>query len=398
VGPDERAQLETDVTKYAENGFRTIAVAAGTKRKRTLAGLIPLMDPPRDDSKVVVAAIRNEGVGVKMLTGDNHAIARYIGRQLEIGKRVLPIATLRRLFGSGYTKDAYAEIAETTIFSEVVPADKYHIVDTLQKHGHLVAMTGDGVNDAPALKKADVGIAVQGATAAAQKAADLVLLDSSLSVIQHAITHARATFSRMQSYAQFRISETIRIVFFVALSVLVYDYSPISASMIVLLALLNDIPVLAISYDNVAKQTKPVRWQMKEMLIVASVLGLLGVASSFLLLYLLNLNGMETAVIQAIIFLKLDVAGHSTLYLTRTGRQHFWHRPFPALAFFIPAFSSRLIGTAIVYFGIFMPSLSLGTIGLVWLYATVWFMLNDVIKVWTYRLIDRSSLHTPFEK
>ncbi len=378
-----------EVEKLAEQGFRTIALAVKLDGDDfyQVVGLVPLMDPPRDDAKEVIEDIRNAGIEVRMVTGDNHAIATFIARQLNIGKRVLSLGSLRDLF-QGREEDACSVLLDNDVFSEVVPADKYHIVESFQSCDHIVAMTGDGVNDAPALKKADVGIAVAGATAAAREASDLVLLDSGLSVIKAAIMHARATFARMQSYATFRISETIRIVLFVAMAVVVYDYSPVSSAMIILLALLNDIPVLAIAYDNVAVSDKPVRWRMKEMLIVASVLGFTGVISSFLLFYYLNITGVPIAVIQTIIFVKLDVAGHSTLYLTRTGRGHFWQKPFPALKFFLPAFSSRLFGTLIALFGILMPSISLGMVALIWLYATVWFFINDAVKVLAYKMID----------
>jgi len=156
-----------------------------------------------------------------------------------------------------------------------------------------------------------------------------------------------------------------------------------------MLALLNDIPVLAIAYDNVPLSERPVRWHLRETLVVATVLGVTGLVSSFALLYYLDISGWEVALIQTIFFVKLDVAGHSTLYVTRTGRRHFWKRPFPALKFFIPAFSSRVIGSAIGYFGIFMPAISLSTLALIWLYATVWFLINDQVKVLTYKVLDR---------
>jgi H+-transporting ATPase len=141
-------------------------------------------------------------------------------------------------------------IEEVDIYAEVVPEDKYRIVDTLQKGGHIVGMTGDGVNDAPALKKADCGFAVSNATDAARSAADIILTAPGLSVINEAIKQARITFARMRSYATFRIAETIRIILFMTLSIIVFNFYPITALMIILLALLNDIPILAIAYDN----------------------------------------------------------------------------------------------------------------------------------------------------
>lgn len=376
------------VDAFATDGFRTLSVAIQENNgEYAPIGIIPLIDPPRDDSKEVIAAIKEHGINIKMLTGDNHAIATYTGRLLNIGKNILPISKLRALFAKN-DESTYQGIKNADVCSEVVPADKYYIVETLQSHGHIVAMTGDGVNDAPALKKANVGIAVHGATTAAQKAADLVLLQPSLATIKTAIELSRATFAHMEAYALFRISETVRIVIFITLALIFFESSPITAAMIVILALLNDIPVLAISYDNVPELKKPIRWQMKEMLIVATVLGFLGVVSSFGLYYFLHVQGVAIAVLQTLIFIKLDVAGHSTLYLTRVGRKHFWERPFPSLTFFLPAFGSRIIGTLIAYLGIFMTPISLSAIAFVWIYATVWFVFNDFVKVATYRIID----------
>ncbi|MCA9363180.1 plasma-membrane proton-efflux P-type ATPase [Candidatus Kaiserbacteria bacterium] len=384
----DSAQLMADTEALAVDGFRSLAVAIKWPRGNYPVGLIPLMDPPRDDSREVIKELKKRGVVVKMLTGDNTAIARYIGKLLNIGQVVVSRSELEKVDETPDDKDNKNLIQTTDIFAEVVPADKFNIVSSFQSDGQIVAMTGDGVNDAPALKKADVGIAVSGSTPAARSASDLVLLDNGLSVIKEAIDLARQTFARMQSYATFRISETIRIVFFIALTVLIFDFSPLTAGMVIMLALLNDIPVLAIAYDNVRLSDKPVRWHINETLIVASVLGVTGLISSFALLYYLDVSGWEIAIIQTIFFVKLDVAGHSTLYLTRAGRGHFWERPFPSLKFFLPAFSSRLIGSVIAYFGILMPAISLSTIALVWVYATVWFLINDQIKVLTYKVID----------
>lgn len=387
---EDKEQLEADIKALAVDGFRSLAVAIEWPRGNYPVGLIPLVDPPREDSKDVVAALKERGVVVKMLTGDNTAIARYIGKLLNIGTTVANHNHLTKVQHLA-TKAGKKLVHQTDVFAEVVPEDKFNIVESFQTEGHIVAMTGDGVNDAPALKKADVGIAVSGATDAARSASDLVLLSNGLSVIQDAIDLARQTFARMQSYATFRISETIRIVFFISLSVLMFDFSPLTAGMIIMLALLNDIPVLAIAYDNVPLSNKPVRWKLRETLVVATVLGITGLISSFSLLYYLDVSGWEVALIQTIFFVKLDVAGHSTLYTTRTGRRHFWERPYPALKFFIPAFSSRAIGSTIAYFGIFMPAISLSTIVLIWLYGTIWFLINDQIKVFTYKVLDGFS-------
>ncbi len=183
-------------------------------------------------------------------------------------------------------------------FAQVLPEDKFFIIDKLQKADHIVAMTGDGVNDAPALKKADAGIAVSGATDAARAAADIVLLLPGLSVIINAISEARTVFERMKSYAIFRIAETTRVIVFMSLSILIFNFYPVTAVMIIILALLNDIPIMMIAYDNARPQAKPVRWDMREVMTISSVLGIAGVLASFLLYYGLEQFGYSQALIQ----------------------------------------------------------------------------------------------------
>lgn len=381
--------LSEDVEGFAKNGFRSLLVAIKNKDDFLPVGIIPLIDPPRDDSKSTILEIKQRGVNVKMLTGDNSAIAEFMSKALGIGVNIVNSSVLRRIRKTESRDDDMDVVVKTNVFAEVVPEDKYYIIDTLQKQGHIVAMTGDGVNDAPALKKADIGIAVSGASPAARSAADIILLGSGLSIIKDAIDYARMTFERMQSYATFRIAETIRIVFFIALSVLIFDYSPLSAVMIILLALLNDIPVMSIAYDNAPVSEKPIRWHLRETLFISTILGITGLVSSFALFYWLNFNNFSIGVIQTLLFLKLDVSGHSTLYLTRTGRKHFWEKPFPSLKFFIPAFSSRIIGTIIAAFGILMEPISWKAVGYIWVYSTVWFLFNDQVKVISYKLLDR---------
>lgn len=382
--------LAVDVDQYAKEGFRTIVVAQKMGPQHVVpVGILPLMDPLRDDSVKSLQHIQERGISIKMLTGDNTAIATHIAKELGIGHSIISSSELRSVHAEQSRDTYHTVMTDADVFTEVVPKDKFDIVESLQQSGHIVAMTGDGVNDAPALKKADIGIAVSGATQAAQSAADIVLLDEGLSIIKDAINQARQTFARMQAYATFRISETVRIVCFIVLSILVFGYTPLTAIMIVLLALLNDLPVMAIAYDNAPVSHKPIRWHMRETIIVATVLGLTGLISSFGLFYYLNMQGFSMAVIQTILFVKLDVAGHSTLYLTRTGKKHFWEKPFPSPTFFIPAFSSRLIGTIVALVGIFVQAISWQIVVLIWIYATVWFLINDQIKVWTYKLIDR---------
>ncbi|MCF6282910.1 MAG: plasma-membrane proton-efflux P-type ATPase [Candidatus Polarisedimenticolaceae bacterium] len=436
--------LAVTVDLLASKGYRTLAV--GRKQGDApleLIGLIPLYDPPRDDSKAVIAEMINYGVQVKMVTGDNLAIAKEVGRLLDLEQEsirsqqlsgsgsqemlaltsALAAAIYQRLNGEASQREAqrFADdvmetmqatydtrlldrefihthesaivemITDVDIFAEVVPEDKYRIVDTLQKSGHIIGMTGDGVNDAPALKKADCGIAVSGATDAARAAADIILTAPGLGVINEAIKQARITFERMKSYATFRIAETIRIILFMTLSIVVFDFYPITALMIILLALLNDIPILAIAYDNTKVDRKPVRWKMQELLTIASVLGVVGVISSFLLFFILQERGIPEDVIRTLLFLKLLVAGHSTLYITRA-EGWFWQHPWPSPLLFGATFGTEVLGTLIAVYGLFITPISWEYALWIWGYALVWFVINDAIKMGTYKMLRSKGL------
>ena len=282
-------------------------------------------------------------------------------------------------------------IEEAGGFAQVFPEDKYVIVEHLQKHDHIVAMTGDGVNDAPALKKADCGIAVSGATDAARAAADVVLLEPGLSVIIHAFQEAREIFGRMRSYAVFRIAETIRVILFMTLAITIFNFYPVTAIMIIILALLNDIPIMAIAYDNTKVEPYPVRWNMHEVLTISTVLGITGVTSSFLLFFILQQFDVPHPMIQAIMFLKLSVAGHSTIYVTRAHDLHFWHRPYPAMALLVPALGTQFVATVIAAEGWFMEAIGWEYALYIWLYSLAWFVFNDYAKVIVYRMLHQSK-------
>jgi H+-transporting ATPase len=285
--------------------------------------------------------------------------------------------------------------AESTVesadgFAEVFPEHKYRIVDLLQKKGHIVCMTGDGVNDAPALKKADAGIAVAGATDAAKSAADVVLTSPGLSVIIDAVKESRKIFQRMTNYVIYRIAETIRVLTFVTLSIIIFQFYPVTALMIVLLALLNDMPIITIAYDNVRYSPKPERWNMRTLLSISTFLGGIGVASSFGLLYIgFVVLHLSPAVIQSFILLKLAVAGHLTLFVART-KGPFWSiRPGKSL--FVAVVLTKIVATIITVYGILLPAIGWNLALLVWGYALVWFLAQDFLKVQFYKVLGRSA-------
>jgi H+-transporting ATPase len=272
-------------------------------------------------------------------------------------------------------------------FAQVFPEHKYHIVDVLQTRGHIVGMTGDGVNDAPALKKADAGIAVSGATDAARSAADIVLLTPGLSVIIDAVKESRKIFQRMNSYAIYRIAETIRVLLFMTLSILVFNFYPVTAVMIVLLALLNDGAILSIAYDRVRYSKTPEAWNMPVVLGVATSLGIVGVLASFGMFYLgERVLNLDRQTIQSLMYLKLSVAGHLTIFLTRT-RGPFWSfRPAPILLGAV--FGTQLLATLVAVYGVFMPPIGWERALLVWGYALAWFLVSDRVKLLAYRIFE----------
>jgi H+-transporting ATPase len=287
--------------------------------------------------------------------------------------------------------DETAEVAESIEkadgFAQVFPEHKFHIVDVLQKRGHIVGMTGDGVNDAPALKKADCGIAVSGATDAARAAAAIVLLTPGLSVIIDAIKESRRIFQRMNSYAIYRIAETLRVLFFMTLAILIFNFYPLTAVMIVMLALLNDGAILSIAYDNVHYKDKPEAWNMRMVLGIATVLGVIGVISAFGLFYLgERVFHLDRAHIQTLMYLKLSVAGHLTIFLTRT-RGPFWSIR-PARVLWAAVLGTQIAATLIAVYGLFMTPLGWGWALFVWGYALVWFLVNDRVKLLAYRIFD----------
>jgi H+-transporting ATPase len=285
------------------------------------------------------------------------------------------------------TDQVAEEIEKADGFAQVFPEHKFHIVDVLQKRGHLVGMTGDGVNDAPALKKADCGIAVSGATDAARAAAAIVLLTPGLSVIIDAIKESRRIFQRMNSYAIYRIAETLRVLFFMTLAILVFNFYPLTAVMIVMLALLNDGAILSIAYDNVRYKAKPEAWNMRMVLGISTVLGVIGVVSAFGLFYLgERVFHLDRPHIQTLMYLKLSVAGHLTIFLTRT-RGPFWSIR-PARILWMAVLGTQIVATLIAVYGVFMTPLGWKWAGFVWGYALIWFLINDRIKLLAYRIFD----------
>ncbi len=457
-GEFDKKEAYAQVESFASKGFRTLGVAYRQCDEHLyhFVGLIPLFDPPRQDSKEAIKKANDKSIEVKMITGDNIDVAKYISGLLGIGDNIRDTRDLKGESIDGYlylsevisraiTQQSHPDATEEEIqkevdgvmkrvkrqlynmpipkgsvkkhesqiteaiesangFAQVFPEDKYFIVDNLQKAGHIVGMTGDGVNDAPALKKSDCGIAVSGATDAARAAADIVLMAPGLTVIIDAISQSRIVFERMHSYVVYRITETIRLLLFITLSIVMFNFYPITAIMIILLALLNDIPIMTIAYDNTKVREKPVRWNMKSIYVLSSWLGVAGVLSSFMLFYIvmiyLKAHPQSSAFfpdipnwidiqdsksylgfVQSLFFVNLTVAGHFTIYNTRIS-DWFFNKPYPAWKLNLALFLTALGGTFVAIYGFeLMTQISWQWALFIWGYAFIWFIFNDAIKM-----------------
>jgi H+-transporting ATPase len=376
------------VNEFAAKGYRALGVAKSDKKDRwTYVGLIALYDPPRGDSADTIKTARSMGLTVKMVTGDHEAIGKEIAKEVGLGTNLLPASAFLHKSDS----EAESIIEKADGFAQVFPEHKFRIVKLLQRQDHIVGMTGDGVNDAPALKEADAGIAVAGATDAAKSAADIVLTKPGLSVIIDAIKQSRQIFQRMNNYSIYRIAETFRVLFFITTTILVFQFYPVTALMIVLLAILNDLPIITIAYDNVRYSNFPEKWNMRVIIGIAFMLGILGVIESFGLFFVgYRLLGLTPAVLQSFMYLKLSVAGHLTVFMART-KGHFWSVR-PANQLLLAVILTQLTATLITVYGILLPPMGWALAGLVWGEAVSVFLLIDLVKVRFYKVLEHGDI------
>ncbi len=383
-----KSAVDKAVDDFAERGFRALGVArAEGDGKWRLLGVLPLFDPPRADAKSTIATAAEMGVKIKMVTGDALAIAREMAKTLGMGSNILDANTL----GNSKTEETAAmtkSIENADGFAQVFPEHKFHIVDVLQKHGHIVGMTGDGVNDAPALKKADCGFAVSGATDAARAAASIVLVAPGLSVIIDALKESRKIFQRMNSYAIYRIAETLRVLLFMTLAIVIFNFHPLTAIMIVMLALLNDGAILSIAYDNVTYRNQPETWNMRLVLGIATVLGLVGPIAAFGLFYFGDqIFHLAHPQLQTMMYLMLSVAGHLTIFQTRTRGP--WWSSRPAWIVLAAVIGTQTLATLIAVYGAWLVTpLGWKYAGIVWGYAFAWFLVTDPVKLLAYKVLD----------
>ena len=382
-----------EVDDLAQRGLRALGVAKsieGDRHSYELYGILSLFDPPRDDSKKTIEDAIEHGIAVKMVTGDDLAIGKEISGQLGLGTNMQAAS---ETFKEGHSEiQIEQEIEKADGFARVFPEHKYQIVKTYQKMGHVTAMTGDGVNDAPALKQADVGIAVSGATDAARGAADLILTLPGLSVIIDAVEESRRIFQKIISYVKYRVAMTINIMLFVTLSIIITGFEPLSAVMIVMLALLDDLPIMTIAYDNALPEEKPVKWDLTRVLTVATVLGIVSVGTNFGLMHIAESFYSETtafgeAHIQSMLFLHLVIAGHFLLFTVRN-KKWMLSSPRPNHVLLTAIFGTQIIAVIIVKFTPLVANLTWEQIGIVFAYDIVWVFVINIIKMAVEKSFD----------
>ncbi|KAK8509387.1 hypothetical protein V6N12_018464 [Hibiscus sabdariffa] len=401
---DVKRKVHSVIDKFAERGLRSLAVARQEIPEKTkdspgapwqFVGLLPLFDPPRHDSAETIRRALNLGVNVKMITGDQLAIAKETGRRLGMGTNMYPSSSLL-----GQDKDASIAalpvdelIEKADGFAGVFPEHKYEIVKKLQERKHICGMTGDGVNDAPALKKADIGIAVADATDAARSASDIVLTEPGLSVIISAVLTSRAIFQRMKNYTIYAVSITIRIVFgfmFIAL-IWKFDFAPF---MVLIIAILNDGTIMTISKDRVKPSPQPDSWKLKEIFATGIVLG--GYLALMTVIFFWAMNDTNffsdtfnvrslrnsNEEMMAALYLQVSIVSQALIFVTRSRSWSYFERPGLLLvsAFMIAQLVATLIAVYANWGFARIKGMGWGWAGVIWLYSVVTYIPLDLLK------------------
>lgn len=361
-----------EAEKLAENGYRVLAVAAGSEQPLATVGFLGLLDPLREDSARLVANLQQLGIRVLMITGDGPATARTVVIQAGITGAACSPDRLRA--------DSKQAVEECAVFAGVFPEDKFQLVRALQHAGHVVGMTGDGVNDAPALKQAEVGVAVANATDVAKAAASIVLTSPGLSDIASAIETSRRIYQRMLTYTLNKIIKTIEIALFLSLGVVLTHALVVTPLLIVLLLFTNDFVTMSIATDRVSFSPRPDRWNIRSLVMTAAPLAVLLVlfALSTLLVgwHVLRLSIDQ---IQTLAFLTLVFGGQGTVYLVRE-RGHLWRsRPSPWMLFTSLADIAAVSVLAVT--GVFMRPLSPTIVGSLVVAVMAYLCAVDFLKV-----------------
>ncbi|KAK2353296.1 plasma membrane ATPase [Trifolium repens] len=395
-----RRKAHTVIDRFAERGLRSLGVAYQEVLEKSkdgqgapwqFVGLLPLFDPPRHDSAETIRRALNLGVNVKMITGDQLAIGKETGRRLGMGTNMYPSSAL---LGEGSsTSDVPVDelIEKADGFAGVFPEHKFAIVKKLQERKHICGMTGDGVNDAPALKRADIGIAVADATDAARSASDIVLTEPGLSVIISAVLTSRAIFQRMKNYTIYAVSITIRIVLGFMLIALIwkFDFSPF---MVLIIAILNDGTIMTISKDRVKPSPLPDSWKLKEIFATGVVLGSYKALMTVIFFWVVHDTDFfsekfgvrhNPGEMMAALYLQVSIISQALIFVTRSRNWSFLERP--GLLLLVAFVGAQLVATLIAVYANWgfarINGMGWGWAGVIWLYSLVTYIPLDFLKI-----------------
>jgi len=379
-GIPEKIKYEHDVMALANEGYRTLAVAIGngkTEKDLKLVGVLGLSDELRSDAANVVEFLEKNGIDLVMVTGDNRAIAASITSQLSIGsKRIVSKEELDKMKLKEIDRDFFLSIAGA---AEILPEDKLKLVERAKKF-FVVASNGDGVNDLPAVKAANVGIAVANAVSVLKSSADIVLMTDGIKVIKDAIIESRKIFERIYIYSLYRISESFRLIVTTTILGIVYRYYPLTPLQIILIALLNDVPIISLAFDRVKVKRRPAKINVSSRFIMRPLFGLVGVVNSMLMFYLTkSVLGLSWQTIQTMFFLKLTVSGHLLIFVAHTKER--WYKFLPSKEVIWATVGTQLIATLIALGGFLMPAkLKIWEVLFIWVWAFFWMQVGEVLK------------------
>ncbi|MEM4098503.1 MAG: plasma-membrane proton-efflux P-type ATPase [Candidatus Micrarchaeaceae archaeon] len=377
------SKAESIIDGYSSRGLRSIAVAINKGKSWRFVGIIALADELRPDSKALISELKDMHVEPKLLTGDNAAVARQIAEQVGIGSNVVDAEEFEKL-------DIKRAAKEASCFAGIYPTDKFAIVKALQGENEIVGMTGDGVNDAPALKQAEVGIAVENATDVAKSAADLVLLKSGIAVIIEAIKESRRIFERMLTYTMAKIAKVMQIVGFILIAYLIFGFVPILPIQLLLLIFTNDIANISLSTDNAPYSKSPTSWMVRPIINSSLMFGALLALEAFAIFaagkYVLLQNVAE---LQTSIFVALVVTDKLAIFNIRTREKAFWKEK-PSAALVIAAGSGIVAGALLAYYGVLMQSISAVALLYIFAIAIAFFFATEFAKKWIFKILYAS--------
>lgn len=396
-GAAER-QFDVDVNAYAVGqGYRGIALAAadGTEEKNMrLIAIFFFSDTLRSDAKQTIDFMRDHGIETKILTGDNHEISNRVAHELGLSGKVLSRKDLEALDPGTLSESAFKEVS---VFSEILPIQKYRIVEYAKKKW-MIAVTGDGVNDIPPIEAADAGIAVSSAVSSLKGAADIVLTKPGIAVVKEALLQARAIFERAQIYAVYRTSESIRVIVAILVLALTFKSFPILPIQLLILALMNDIPIISLAFDRVKPSPYPPRAELKEKYLLGFLFGGVGVVTSVLFVFVMrDYFHLSWAIIQTLFFLKLSVGGHMLIYVAHTKKR--WYRFLPSKEVIFATTTTQFIATLFAFFGFLMAAADWKLIIFTWIWSFFFMQISELMKdvhqVLTERFLHGGKKPTP---